>query len=48
MKFTNALVLAAVSSAAIAQAQVAQAQDVPAAVGPDAGDEIVVTGSRAG
>lgn len=47
MKFTNALVLAAVSSAAIAQAQVAQAQDVPAAAGTSGGDEIVVTGSRA-
>ncbi|WP_260922857.1 TonB-dependent receptor plug domain-containing protein [Novosphingobium sp. 9] len=44
MTFKNALVLAATSGFALAQAQVVHAQTAPAAT--DAGDEIVVTGTR--
>jgi iron complex outermembrane receptor protein len=49
MKFKNALVLAAVSTAAIAQAQVAFAQEAPTSAAPaatDSGDDIIVTGTR--
>jgi len=49
MKFKNALVLAAVSTAAIAQAQVAFAQEAPTSATPAAtegGDDIIVTGTR--